>query len=123
MSNNNTDNQNNTEELEEGSRNILLAIAGQLTKGMDLQRVALPTFVLEPRSMLERITDFMSIQNCSSVQARWTILLNGLLAYSDIIFLAGISNQRESKNHTIQCWANSSAVNTNTRMTLKHLYL
>jgi hypothetical protein len=30
------DNQNNTEELEEGSRNILLAIAGQLTKGMDL---------------------------------------------------------------------------------------
>ncbi|CAO3597087.1 unnamed protein product [Absidia cylindrospora] len=27
---------------------------------MDLQRVALPTFVLEPRSMLERITDFMS---------------------------------------------------------------
>ncbi|KAI8092953.1 uncharacterized protein BX664DRAFT_328581 [Halteromyces radiatus] len=60
MSANNNDNQNNTEELEEGSRNILLAIAGQLTKGMDLQRVALPTFVLEPRSMLERITDFMS---------------------------------------------------------------
>jgi hypothetical protein len=27
---------------------------------MDLQRVAFPTFVLEPRSMLERITDFMS---------------------------------------------------------------
>lgn len=27
---------------------------------MDLQKVAFPTFVLEPRSMLERITDFMS---------------------------------------------------------------
>ena len=27
---------------------------------MDLSRVAFPTFVLEPRSMLERITDFMS---------------------------------------------------------------
>jgi hypothetical protein len=27
---------------------------------MDLHRVTLPTFVLEPRSMLERITDFMS---------------------------------------------------------------
>ncbi|KAF7727499.1 hypothetical protein EC973_007477 [Apophysomyces ossiformis] len=51
---------NNTEELEEGSRSILLGIAAQLTKGMDLQRVTLPTFVLEPRSMLERITDFMS---------------------------------------------------------------
>lgn len=28
--------------------------------GMDLSRVAFPTFVLEPRSMLERITDFMA---------------------------------------------------------------
>lgn len=28
--------------------------------GMDLQKVSFPTFVLEPRSMLERITDFMS---------------------------------------------------------------
>lgn len=28
--------------------------------GMDLHRVTFPTFVLEPRSMLERITDFMS---------------------------------------------------------------
>ena len=27
---------------------------------MDLHRVAFPTFVLEPRSMLERIADFMS---------------------------------------------------------------
>lgn len=28
--------------------------------GMDLHRVAFPTFVLEPRSMLERIADFMA---------------------------------------------------------------
>ena len=28
--------------------------------GMDLSRVTFPTFVLEPRSMLERITDFMA---------------------------------------------------------------
>ena len=27
---------------------------------MDLHRVTFPTFVLEPRSMLERIADFMS---------------------------------------------------------------
>jgi len=27
---------------------------------MDLSRVTFPTFVLEPRSMLERITDFMA---------------------------------------------------------------
>ncbi|GAA5812588.1 hypothetical protein MFLAVUS_006045 [Mucor flavus] len=54
------DNENNTEEIEEGSRSILLSIASQLTKGTDLHKVALPTFVLEPRSMLERITDFMA---------------------------------------------------------------
>ncbi|KAJ8664063.1 hypothetical protein O0I10_000341 [Lichtheimia ornata] len=68
---NNSDDPNNTEELEEGSRSILLGIASQLTKGMDLHRVTLPTFVLEPRSMLERITDFMShpefILNASSI--------------------------------------------------------
>ncbi|KAI9255198.1 hypothetical protein BDA99DRAFT_518159 [Phascolomyces articulosus] len=60
MSKSTNNDPNNTEELEEGSRSILLGIASQLTKGMDLHRVTLPTFVLEPRSMLERITDFMS---------------------------------------------------------------
>ncbi|KAL1931793.1 hypothetical protein VTP01DRAFT_9937 [Rhizomucor pusillus] len=60
MSKNSNSDPNSTEELEEGSRSILLGIASQLTKGMDLHRVTLPTFVLEPRSMLERITDFMS---------------------------------------------------------------
>ncbi|KAI8388694.1 uncharacterized protein BYT42DRAFT_631824 [Radiomyces spectabilis] len=59
MSKNNND-PNYSEELEDSSRSILLGIASQLTKGMDLHRVTLPTFVLEPRSMLERITDFMS---------------------------------------------------------------
>jgi hypothetical protein len=28
--------------------------------GMDLSKITFPTFVLEPRSMLERITDFMA---------------------------------------------------------------
>ncbi|SAM09652.1 hypothetical protein [Absidia glauca] len=49
-----------TEVLEDESKSILLGIIAQLGKGMDLHRVTLPTFVLEPRSMLERITDFMS---------------------------------------------------------------
>ena len=31
-----------------------------LRVGMDLSKVTFPTFVLEPRSMLERITDFMA---------------------------------------------------------------
>ncbi|KAG0379585.1 hypothetical protein BGX24_012620 [Mortierella sp. AD032] len=49
-----------TEVLDEGGKNILMGIIAQLGKTTDLHRVTLPTFVLEPRSMLERITDFMS---------------------------------------------------------------
>lgn len=43
---------------EEGS--ILAAMIGQLRIGMDLSKITFPAFVLEPRSMLERITDFMA---------------------------------------------------------------
>ncbi|KAI8636831.1 hypothetical protein BD408DRAFT_425466 [Parasitella parasitica] len=49
-----------TEDLENESKSILMGIISQLRKDMDLHRVTLPTFVLEPRSMLERVTDFMS---------------------------------------------------------------
>ncbi|KAJ3019185.1 hypothetical protein HKX48_002319 [Thoreauomyces humboldtii] len=48
------------EVLDDEPKSILLGIISQLRKGMDLSRVTLPTFVLEPRSMCERITDFMS---------------------------------------------------------------
>ncbi|KAG0029449.1 hypothetical protein BGZ81_003791 [Podila clonocystis] len=57
---NNNNIEEDTEVLDDGTRNILMGIISQLSKGMDLHRVTLPTFVLEPRSMLERITDFMS---------------------------------------------------------------
>ncbi|KAG5460039.1 MAG: hypothetical protein BJ554DRAFT_7960, partial [Olpidium bornovanus] len=49
-----------SEVLDDEPRNILSGLIAQLRKGMDLHRVTLPTFVLEPRSMTERITDFMS---------------------------------------------------------------
>ena len=48
------------EELDDESGSILLSLIGQLRLGMDLHKVTLPTFVLEPRSMLERVTDFLS---------------------------------------------------------------
>lgn len=48
------------EVLDEEPKHMLLALISQLRIGMDLQKVTLPTFVLEPRSMLERITDFLS---------------------------------------------------------------
>jgi len=46
--------------LDENEGSIISSIISQLRVGMDLSRVTFPTFVLEPRSMLERITDFMS---------------------------------------------------------------
>ncbi len=38
---------------------MLLHIISQLRPGADLSRVVLPTFILEPRSMLERITKYV----------------------------------------------------------------
>jgi hypothetical protein len=40
--------------------NVLTHIISQLRPGAELSRVTLPTFILEPRSMLERITNFMA---------------------------------------------------------------
>lgn len=48
------------EELDEEPRNLILALVSEIRIGMDLSRITLPTFILEPRSMLEKITDFMT---------------------------------------------------------------
>ncbi|KAK8050224.1 oxysterol-binding protein [Apiospora phragmitis] len=45
--------------VEPDQGNVLMHIISQLRPGADLSRVVLPTFILEPRSMLERITNFM----------------------------------------------------------------
>jgi hypothetical protein len=47
------------EQIDEKQGSILLSIIKQLKIGMDLTRVTLPTFILEPRSFLERMSDFM----------------------------------------------------------------
>jgi hypothetical protein len=39
---------------------VLSHLISQLRPGADLSRVVLPTFILEPRSMLERITKYAS---------------------------------------------------------------
>ena len=54
------DTQVEQEVLDGEPRNIILGIIAQLAKGTELSRVSLPTFVLEPRSFLERFSDFMS---------------------------------------------------------------
>lgn len=48
------------EVLDEEPRNLLLALVSQIRPGMDLSKITLPTFILEPRSMLEKLTDFMT---------------------------------------------------------------
>ncbi|KAI1486952.1 Oxysterol-binding protein [Biscogniauxia mediterranea] len=45
--------------IEPDQGSVLTHIISQLRPGADLSRVTLPTFILEPRSMLERITNFM----------------------------------------------------------------
>lgn len=47
------------EQIDEKQGSILMGIIKQLRIGMDLSRVTLPTFILEPRSFLERMSDFM----------------------------------------------------------------
>lgn len=46
--------------MDEAQGSMLSHIISQLRPGADLSRVTLPTFILEPRSMLERITNFMA---------------------------------------------------------------
>ncbi|KAG6849795.1 hypothetical protein H0H93_005045 [Arthromyces matolae] len=73
--------------LDENEGSIIMSLISQLRVGMDLSRVTFPTFVLEPRSMLERITDFMShpdlifgAENCNDPEDRFIRVLQYYLA-------------------------------------------
>ncbi|TFK76631.1 Oxysterol-binding protein [Pluteus cervinus] len=73
--------------LGEDEGSIITALISQLRIGMDLSRVTFPTFVLEPRSMLERITDFMShpdlifgAEKCEDPEERFIRVLQYYLA-------------------------------------------
>jgi len=47
-----------SEEVHENNKNFLWHIIKQLRPGMDLSKVTLPTFILEPRSFLEKLADY-----------------------------------------------------------------
>ncbi|KHC59779.1 oxysterol-binding protein-like protein OBPalpha [Candida albicans P75010] len=55
------DNSDDIDEVDSEYQNILLSIIAQLRPGMDLSKITLPTFILEKKSMLERITNFFQI--------------------------------------------------------------
>ncbi|KAA6398036.1 MAG: putative Oxysterol-binding protein [Streblomastix strix] len=46
--------------FDEKPKSIILSMVKQLKFGMDLSRISLPSFVLEPRSITERFTDFIT---------------------------------------------------------------
>ena len=48
---------------------------------MDLSKVTFPTFVLEPRSMLERITDFMAHPDLIFGCALWLFAIPSFVSY------------------------------------------
>lgn len=50
----------NSEDYGAEPRSIIFSMIKSIRKGMDLHTIPFPCFVLEPRSMLERITDFMN---------------------------------------------------------------
>ncbi|KAH8101584.1 Oxysterol-binding protein [Cristinia sonorae] len=73
--------------LDENEGSIISSMISQLRVGMDLSKVTFPTFVLEPRSMLERITDFMShpdlifgAEHCDDPEERFIRVLQYYLA-------------------------------------------
>jgi len=73
--------------LDENEGSIISSMISQLRVGMDLSKVTFPTFVLEPRSMLERITDFMShpdlifgAEQCDDAEERFLLVLSYYLA-------------------------------------------
>ncbi|ODV81638.1 Oxysterol-binding protein-like protein OBPa [Suhomyces tanzawaensis NRRL Y-17324] len=51
------------DEIDNEGQSILSGIIAQLRPGCDLSKITLPTFILEKKSMLERITNFFQIPN------------------------------------------------------------
>lgn len=54
-------NTDDIDEVDNESQSILMGIISQLRLGSDLSKITLPTFILEKKSMLERITNFFQI--------------------------------------------------------------
>jgi len=50
--------ENQTEEFSDENKSIVWFLVKQVRPGMDLSRVVLPTFILEPRSFLDKLSDY-----------------------------------------------------------------
>ncbi len=47
-----------TEEVADENKSLIWTLLKQVRPGMDLSKVVLPTFILEPRSFLDKLTDY-----------------------------------------------------------------
>ena len=47
-----------TEEISDENKSIVWFLVKQVRPGMDLSKVVLPTFILEPRSFLDKLSDY-----------------------------------------------------------------
>lgn len=47
-----------TEDVAEENKSLIMHLLKQIRPGMDLSKVVLPTFILEPRSFLEKLSDY-----------------------------------------------------------------
>ena len=50
------------DQVDDTKKSIILDLISQLRQGTDLHKITLPTFILEPRSMCERLSDFFCFQ-------------------------------------------------------------
>lgn len=62
-------------------------IISQLRPGADLSRVVLPTFILEPRSMLERVTKYAPRTNlpCMLMFQELTVLVCSFMCHPEML--------------------------------------
>lgn len=47
-----------TEEVADENKSLIWTLVKQVRPGMDLSKVVLPTFILEPRSFLDKLSDY-----------------------------------------------------------------
>lgn len=59
-----------TEELADDNKSLIWFLVKQVRPGMDLSKVVLPTFILEPRSFLDKLSDYYYH---ADILSRWDI--------------------------------------------------
>ena len=52
--------EDDVEVLDSNTKSMLMSLMGELKIGMDLTKIPIPCDFLEPRSLLEKLTDFLS---------------------------------------------------------------